>query len=383
MKKFLEHKFNEIFERTDGTSYFSPGRVNLIGEYTDFNGGHVFPCALEFGTFGIVAKRDDQLVRIYSEHFSKDVYQFDIKDFKKDENASWCDYVKGVIQGIKEKDIELKTGFDIYMFGNMPAGAGLSSSASLEMLIAFMINDQLKLDLEKTDMALIGQYAENVYVGLNSGIMDQFAVIQSQKNTALLLNTQTLKFDLIPFKLDKFQLMVVNSNKSRGLTESKYNERYSECMQALDILKPLYQINHLCELNKRELKNIEKLLDPIVFKRVRHLVTEQERVMLSAKALKENDMTAFATYMDDSHTSLKNDFEVTGRELDALVEASRQAGALGARMTGAGFGGCIVAIVEKDKVNSYMDKTESLYERAIGYKPTFYKVSAEQGTHKL
>jgi len=383
MKNFLEHKFSEIFKRTDGESYFSPGRVNLIGEYTDFNGGYVFPCALAFGTFGIIGKREDMEVHIYSEHFSKDIYVFNVNDFKKDSNVSWCNYVKGVIQGMKENNIEFKQGFDIYIFGNMPAGAGLSSSASLEMLIAYMLNDQFKFDLEKTQMALIGQYAENVYVGLNSGIMDQFAVIQAEKNHALLLDTQTLKYDHIPLNLDKYQLMVVNSNKTRGLTESKYNERYSECMGALDILKPLYQINHLCELNKKELPNVEKLLDPIVYRRVRHLVTEQERVMLSAKVLKENDLTTFAKYMDLSHESLKNDFEVTGKELDALVDAARNAGAIGARMTGAGFGGCIVALVDKTNVHQFMDKTEELYEKEIGYKPTFYKVGAEQGTHKL
>jgi galactokinase len=383
MKKFIEHKFQEIFERTDGTPYFSPGRVNLIGEYTDFNGGYVFPCGLEFGTYGMIALRDDMIVNVYSEHFSKEIYTFNLLSYTKDKNASWCDYIKGVIEGIEEKGIVLSKGFDIYLFGNMPAGAGLSSSASLEMLIAYMLNDQLGLKLEKTELALIGQYSENVYVGLKSGIMDQFSVIHAKKDHALLLDTKTLKFDQLPFKLTDYQLMIVNTNKSRGLTESKYNERFNECMTALDVLKPLYQINHLCDLNTKELKNIEKLLEPNVFKRVRHVVTEQERVMLSAKALKENDMKSFAKYMDQSHESLKNDFEVTGKALDVLVESSRKAGAIGARMTGAGFGGCIVALVGKDQVNQYMDKTEAMYEEVMGYKPTFYQVSAEEGTHRI
>jgi len=383
MKEKLIKKFKEIFNRTDGVPYFSPGRVNLIGEYTDFNGGFVFPCALAFGTYGIIALRKDKEIHVYSDTFSLDRYVFNLEDFHKDPNHNWADYIKGVIQGFEVKGYDLYTGFDLYIEGNMPSGAGLSSSASLEMLVAVMFNEQYGFGIDKTNLALIGQYAENKYVGVNSGIMDQFAVVQGQKDKALLLNTNTLEFDQIPLNLGDYQLMVVNTNKKRGLTESKYNERFSECQEALEIVKPLYQVNYLCELTEKELNNVEKLLRPIVFNRVRHVVTEQGRTISSASALKSNRIDVFAKNMIASHVSLKNDFEVTGKELDTLVEISLEQGALGARMTGAGFGGCIVAIVPTEKVEVYKKNTEKLYEEAIGYKPTFYEVSAEDGTHKL
>ena len=383
MKEILTEKFKTIFNREDGVSYFSPGRVNLIGEYTDFNGGYVMPCGLAFGTYGIIGLRQDMEVHLYSEGFSKKPYAFELETFFKDDEAPWSDYIKGVIAGFYQHSVVFPFGFDLYIQGDMPFGAGLSSSASLEMLVAYALNDLYDLKFERTALALIGQYAENKYVGLHSGIMDQFAVIQAKKNEAILLNTDTLTFELIPFELGKYQLMIVNTNKSRGLTDSKYNQRYEECMSALDIVKPLYQIKHLCGLTSRELPSVEKLLDPIVFKRVRHVVTEQERTILSSKALKENNIEIFAQMMNGSHESLKNDFEVTGQALDILVEASMKAGAIGARMTGAGFGGCIVAIVEKEKIKTYIEETGKIYEKQMGIMPTFYTVKAEEGTHKL
>ena len=383
MKLLLIEKFKELYGREDGTSYFSPARVNLIGEYTDFNGGYVFPCGLAFGTYGIIGLRDDMIVRVYSDSFSKEPYVFELETFYRNEKAPWSDYIKGVIAGFYQKNFMLDKGFDLYIYGNMPTGAGLSSSASLEMLIAVMINDLFNYGIEKTDLALIGQYAENEYVGLNSGIMDQFAVVHAKKDQALLLNTDTLEFEQIPFVLNEYQLMVINTNKSRGLTESKYNERFNECMTALNILKPLYQINHLCELKTKELTSVEKLLDPIIFRRVRHVVTEQERTLLSSKALKENNIELFAKQMIGSHESLRKDFEVTGKALDTLVEVSLKAGALGARMTGAGFGGCIVAIIDKKILKRFIEETEKNYESIMGFKPTFYTVKAEQGTHKI
>ncbi len=383
MKTQLIQQFKDIFGREDGTTYFSPGRVNLIGEHIDYNGGYVFPCALSFGTYGIAAPNKDLTFNVYSNPFSSKIYHFNQDELTKDITASWVDYVKGVIKALLNHGYHLTHGFDLYIEGNMPSGAGLSSSASLESLIVTILDDFNKLNLSIEKKALIGKEAENKFVGVNSGIMDQFAVLAGKKNRALLLNTQTLSYEQIPLELGDYILLIANTNKKRGLADSKYNERFSECQEALSILKPIYLISDLCSLSLKELQTIETLLSPTVYKRVRHVVSEQYRTIESGRALKNDDLVTFGQLMTASHDSLRDDYEVTGIELDTLQQALLNAGAIGARMTGAGFGGCVVAIIKKDLEEDIIKQVTKTYTESIGYEPTFYSVVTENGTHKI
>ena len=381
MKNKLHQRFIDIYQRTDGQPYFSPARVNLIGEHIDYNGGYVFPCALSFGTYGIIGMRDDQIVRVYSHGFSEESESFSLNQLTK--NHTWVDYLKGVIYVLQKNGYNIPYGFDLYIEGNMPEGAGLSSSASVESLLLVMLNDMHQFGLDLKTLALYGKAVENEFIGVNSGMMDQFAVLNGKKDYALMLNTATLDFDYVPLFLDDYQLLVINTNKKRGLADSKYNERFSECQEALAILKPLYGISDLCNLSLAQLNQAKDKLTPILYHRVHHCITEQERTIASAKALANQDIETFSKLLIESHMSLKNDYEVTGLELDTLVEETLKAGAVGARMTGAGFGGCIVSIIKKDQLNDIIDKVTIAYEDKIGYEPSFYVVNPSDGTHQI
>lgn len=383
MKTKLTNNFKTLYGRTDGETYFSPARVNLIGEHIDYNGGYVFPCALSFGTYGIIGKRKDRKVRVFSEGFSTSPYTFDLDELKKDASASWVDYLKGVLYVLNLYEHKIPFGFDLYMIGNMPSGAGLSSSASVESLLFVMLNDMHELGLTTKELALLGKAVENKFIGVNSGIMDQFAVLAGKKDYAILLNTASLDFDYIPLFFGDYQLLVINSNKKRGLTDSKYNERFNECQEALSILKPIYQKPDLCSITLDELEQSKDLLTPTLYRRVHHCITEQMRTIQSANALGDHDIIGFAHLLTQSHESLKSDYEVTGVELDALVEETIKAGAIGARMTGAGFGGCIVSIIKQDRLNVIVDKITAGYKARVGYEPDFYAVNASDGTHKI
>lgn len=384
MKHILEKAFKDIFNRNDGISFFSPGRVNLIGEHIDYNGGFVFPCALSYGTYGIVQKRDDDIFNVYSVPFSKKAYQFSLNNITKDPNYVWANYIKGSLDALLKHGYKIPFGCDIYMVGTMPFGAGLSSSASLEMLIIAMMNHIFNLNISKQEMALLGKYAENMFVGVNSGIMDQFAVIASKKDYAMILNTDTLSYEHVPLDLKEDVLLIVNTHKKRGLADSKYNERFNECQTSLAMLKEHFKIKHLCELTTDQLDTIKDLLhDDILYKRVKHVITEQDRTIRSKKALNEGDISTFASLMSESHTSLKDDYEVTGIELDTMQQLLLDAGAKGARMTGAGFGGCVVAIIPNDIYENVVNQVAIGYEKTIGYSPSFYTVIPSEGTHML
>ena len=383
MINHLHQAFNKHFKRTDGKVFFSPSRVNLIGEHIDYNGGFVFPCALSYGTYGVAQLRDDDLITVFSKSFSNNVYSFPLHDLKKDASHAWVDYIKGSIQALQKEGYTFDKGIDLYIEGDMPLGAGLSSSASLEMLVIYIFNTFYHLNLSKEKMAQLGQYAENKFVGVNSGIMDQFAVIAGKKDHAILLNTDTLAYELIPMKLQHEKLIIANTNKRRGLAESKYNERFSECQEALSIIKKTKKITHLCELSLDDLSDIETSLSPVVYRRVRHVITEQHRTIQSTEALKHGDIQHFADLMTSSHQSLRDDYEVTGIELDTLQDELIKAGALGARMTGAGFGGCVVAIIPDHGVEILKETVIHNYEKKIGYKPTFYEVKITDGTQEL
>lgn len=379
-------RFKEIFGYDPEGVYFSPGRVNLIGEHTDYNGGHVFPCALTIGTYGAVALRDDSTVRMYSENFPEDgIIEFQLKDIAFIESHGWANYPKGVIYSFNKSGIEITQGFDMFVRGDIPNGAGLSSSASIEVLTAVVLNDINKLGVPMIEMVKMSQKAENEFIGVNCGIMDQFAVGMGREGHAMLLDTETLEFSYEKVDLKDSAIIIANTNKRRGLSDSKYNQRRAECEEALAHLQKKLSIKSLGELTGEELdKNIDLIPDGVLRRRARHAVLENERTVRAADALERNDMEEFGKLMYESHASLRDDYEVTGFELDTLVElASKVTGVIGSRMTGAGFGGCTVSIVKNESIENFIDKVSKEYQEAVGYKADFYVVSIGEGARRL
>jgi len=384
MKNKLKENFRHVFKRDCENVYFSPGRVNLIGEHIDYNGGNVLPCAISIGTYGAVLLRNDNLVRIYSKGFSNNIYEFYLNDIKKDKNNSWADYIKGVFDVLIKNNHNIPFGIDIYLESSLPTNAGLSSSASLELLIIFILNDLFKFNLTFLKMAEYGKIVENDFIGVNSGIMDQFAIAGGAKNKAILLNSQNLSYKYIPLEFKNFELVIVNTNKKRSLADSKYNERFSQCLESLTILKNHgYNIDNLCFLTSFMLDEIKDKLSPLLFKRVSHVVSENERSQKAASLLINNDIHGFCQLLIKSHNSLKNNYEVTGVELDSLVEFSLKYKALGARMTGAGFGGCMILFVDKKDKDFLIENVKRDYFAKIGYYPSFYNVDFSNGPEKL
>lgn len=388
MEKKLLEKFQELYgEGGDIRSYFSPGRVNLIGEHTDYNGGHVFPCALTIGTYAVVRKREDRKIRLYSENFSwLGVFETSLDDLVYREEANWTNYPKGVIWTFKEKGYVADTGFDLVMYGNIPNGSGLSSSASVELLMGVILVDLFGFEgLSMIDLALYGQYAENNFNGMNCGIMDQFAIAMGKENHAIFLDTGTLKYEYAPIQMEGAKIVIAASNKKRRLTDSKYNERRAECEAALADIQKHKEIQALGDLTEEEFEEVKNLIEnPICRKRAKHAVYENQRTIQAVKALKENDLDTFGKLMNESHISLRDDYEVTGKELDTLVEAAwEQDGVIGSRMTGAGFGGCTVSIVEEDKIDSFIENVGGIYEKEIGYAADFYVVQIGDGTRRI
>ena len=338
-KKELLGKFQEIFG-VEGTLYFAPGRVNLIGEHTDYNGGHVFPCALTIGTYGVVRKRKDDKLRFYSLNFEHlGVIESSLDDLKPYKEADWTNYPKGVMWAFSEMDMKMDTGLDLMLYGNIPNGSGLSSSASVEVLTGYILRELYNFPVDNKNLALIGQFSENKFNGVNCGIMDQFAIAMGAKDHAIFLDTNTLEYQLVPIKLDGIKIVIASSNKKRGLGDSKYNERRSECEQALEELQKYIEIKSLGDLLEDDFEIYKSAINSDVRKkRAKHAVYENRRTMKAVDALVNNDIATFGKLMNDSHVSLRDDYEVTGIELDTLVEeAWKQPGVVGARMTGAGF----------------------------------------------
>lgn len=379
-------RFKEIFGYDPEGVYFSPGRVNLIGEHTDYNGGHVFPCALTIGTYGAAASRDDSTVRMYSDNFPENgIIEFQLKDIAFTEAHGWANYPKGVIYSFNRSGIEIKRGFDMHVRGDIPNGAGLSSSASIEVLTAVVLNDLNKLGVPMIEMVKMSQKAENEFIGVNCGIMDQFAVGMGKEGHAMLLDTETLEFSYEKVDLKDSAIIIANTNKRRGLSDSKYNQRRAECEEALEHLKKKLPIRSLGELTGEELlRNISLIPDEVLRRRAKHAVLENERTVKAADALEKNDMVEFGRLMYESHSSLRDDYEVTGFELDTLVEiASKVTGVIGSRMTGAGFGGCTVSIVKNESIADFIDRVSKEYQEAVGYKADFYVVSIGEGARRL
>lgn len=387
MVEQLKNKFAEVFG-TEGESavYFAPGRVNMIGEHTDYNGGHVFPCALTIGTYGVVRKRQDRKLRFYSMNFEQlGVMESSLDDLVPSKDADWTNYPKGVLWAFKERGMEVTEGFDLLLFGNIPNGSGLSSSASVEVLTGYILKNQYGFDVTNQDLALIGQFSENRFNGVNCGIMDQFAIAMGKADHAIFLDTNTLDYTYVPLKLDGAKIVIACSNKKRGLGDSKYNERRSECETALSELQKVVDIKSLGDLTEEQFEaNKDAIGDEVRVRRARHAVYENQRTIQAVEALQKQDLKKFGELMNASHASLRDDYEVTGIELDTLVEeAWKVDGVIGSRMTGAGFGGCTVSIVEDAAVDRFIERVGAAYKDKIGYAADFYVVQVGSGPCRL
>ena len=387
MKEKVLQKFGEVFGDTEGVkTYFAPGRVNLIGEHTDYNGGHVFPCALTIGTYGAARKREDRKLRFFSMNFERlGVIESSLDNLVPEKKADWTNYPKGVMWAFEKRDMKIPYGMDLLLCGNIPNGSGLSSSASLEVLTGFILRDMFGFDVTNQDLALIGQYSENNFNGVNCGIMDQFAIAMGKKDHAIFLDTADLSYEYAPIHLEGAKIVIACSNKKRGLGDSKYNERRSECETALAELQKVVKINALGDLTEAQFEQYQDAItSPVCRKRAKHAVYENQRTIKAVEALQNNDVALFGKLMNDSHVSLRDDYEVTGIELDTLVEeAWKIDGVIGSRMTGAGFGGCTVSIVKDAAVDAFIEKVGTAYKNKIGYAADFYVVEIGDGPVKL
>lgn len=382
----LLKRFKEILGSQAHRVFFAPGRINLIGEHTDYNGGHVFPCAITFGTYAVGRRREDRLVRLYSLNFEHTgVMEFDLDSLDYAPGHDWANYPKGMIRYMKEAGHSIDTGMDVLYYGNIPNGAGLSSSASIELATGVMLEGLFDLSIDRIDLVKTGQKVENDFIGVNSGIMDQFAIGMGKKGAGILLDTNTLRYEYAPMDLEQHSIIIMNSNKRRELAGSKYNERRTECESALKSLQSVTDIDTLGELTEEEFElHKHAIPDPVQQKRARHAVYENRRTLKALQFLQNDQLKEFGELMNQSHISLRDDYEVTGKELDALVEAAwEQTGVVGARMTGAGFGGCAIAIVERDHVEDFIDRVSRTYEEAVGYEAAFYVADIGNGAKEL
>jgi galactokinase len=386
MLEKLYNKFKNLFGYEAESKFFAPGRVNLIGEHTDYNGGHVFPCAIHKGTYALVKKRDDKKFRMYSENFENlGIIEFLLDNLVNEKKHKWVNYPKGVVKMFIEAGYKIDSGFDVLFYGNIPNGSGLSSSASIEIVTSIILKDLYNLDIDMVEMVKLSQKAENQFIGVNSGIMDQFAVGMGKKDNAILLDCNTLKYSYAPVILKDEVLVIGNTNKKRGLADSKYNERRAECEEALKDLQKELDIQSLGELSIEEFNKSEKLIkNEINRKRAKHAVYENQRTIKAQKELMEGNLKEFGRLMNESHVSLRDDYEVTGIELDTMVEiAWNQEGVIGSRMTGAGFGGCTISIVKKDAVDKFIENVGKEYKEKVGLDADFYVVNISDGAKKL
>ena len=387
MKEKLMQKFKEIYGADgDIRMYFAPGRVNLIGEHTDYNGGHVFPCALTIGTYGVARKREDNKLRFYSLNFEKGgVKESDLDDLTPYKEAGWTNYPKGIMWAFEGRGYKLPVGLDIMIYGNIPSGSGLSSSASLEVLIGVILKDMFDFPVSMVDIALIGQYSENNFNGCNCGIMDQFASAMGKKDHAIFLDTNTLQYEYAPVVLKDAKIVIVNSKVKHSLVDSAYNDRRNECETALKELQTVVDIQTLGDLTEEEFEAHKTAIKSEVRrKRAKHAVYENRRTIKAVQALKDNDVETFGKLMNASHVSLRDDYEVSCEETDILAElAWNTEGVIGSRITGGGFGGCTVSIVKNDAVDRFVETIGEEYEKRVGHKAEFYVVDIGDGAHVL
>ncbi len=384
--KALKDSFRRKFGNGKEPRYYrAPGRVNLIGEHIDYNGGHVFPCALSVGNYAAVTDREDSVIRFYSENFPESgILTCSLKSIEYKKEDSWSNYAKGVIKAFQEHGFEIPHGFDIYVKGNIP-GSGLSSSAALEVLIATILNDTFSFGISRTDIARYSQEAENKFCGRNCGIRDQFASANGKKNMALFLDCSTLKFDYVPLNLKGYKIIVTNSNKPHSLVTSHYNDRRKECERALSDLQKELPIHNLCELSEKEfLQHENAIKDSICRRRARFAVEEEERTKRAVQALKNDDLVLFGQLINASGDGLKNDYDATCKEIDILVEEARkQEGCLGSRETGGGWGGNTISIVKEDKVAQFRKNVEDAYFEKTGLHADFNPLDVGDGGKRL
>lgn len=388
MKKKLFNKFAELFGSADlARFYFSPGRVNLIGEHTDYNGGHVFPCALTIGTYGAARRREDRLIHFYSMNLDRfGVVEVSLDDLSYNSKYNWANYPLGVVWAFAEKGYPLESGFDMVIWGNIPNGSGLSSSASLEVLTGVILTDLFGItDLNMTDLALIGQYSENNFNGCNCGIMDQFAVAMGKKDNAIFLDTSTLKFEYAPIELEDAKIIITNSKVKHSLVDSAYNDRRQECADALAALQRELDIESLGDLSPADFEANKGLItDPVQLKRAKHAVYENQRTIDAVAALRAGDINRFGELMNQSHISLRDDYAVSCDEIDILVDlAWKIPGVIGSRITGGGFGGCTVSIVKNDSVDTFIENIGTTYKEKVGHEAEFYTVQIGDGASRL
>ena len=382
----MQQLFQETFQTTKSPKvYFAPGRVNLIGEHTDYNGGHVFPCALTIGTYGAIIKRNDRKLRFYSVNFPG-IVTSSLDDLVPIQEAGWTNYPKGVMWAFIKRGYTLPCGMDILIYGDIPNGSGLSSSASLEVLTGLMLKDTFGFDtLTMTDLALIGQYSENNFNGMNCGIMDQFASAMGKKDNAIFLDTATLNYTYAPVKLTDARIVITNSKVKHSLVSSAYNDRRRECETALAMLQKVVDIQTLGDLTEAQFEQYkDAITDPICQKRAKHAVYENQRTIRAVEALQQGDLEEFGRLINASHVSLRDDYETSCAETDLLASlAWKIPGVLGSRITGGGFGGCTVSIVKNDAIDTFIGEIGPVYEKETGHKAEFYIVDIGDGAHKL
>ena len=389
-QQFLD-EYKKVFNENGKDVFFSPGRINVIGEHTDYNGGHVFPCAISIGTYGVYGPREDTKVAIYSANSAKEenskIITFDINDDQpqtaKDEK--WVNYFKGMLVYLKQRGYKIDHGFNFYIHGYLPYGSGLSSSASIEMLMGNLLKEEFNLDIDEVELVKLGQKTENDFVGLNSGIMDQFAVGMGKKDNAIFLDCNTLEYKYLPLELGDYEILIMSTNKTHSLAGSKYNERVEECGEAVKRLSKKLNITKLGEIDSETFDQYTYLInDDTLIRRARHAVSENERTKRAIDAMQKGDLEELGRLINASHVSLKYDYEVTGKELDTLAESAwEQPGCLGARMVGGGFAGSAIAIVKKSAAEDFKKNVGKIYRDKIGYDASFYDAEVVDGPHKL
>ena len=385
-KEELLKEYETTFGEKGKDVFFSPGRINVIGEHTDYNGGHVFPAAISLGVYGVYGPREDKKVCLFSGNVDGDIVEFDIDDttVEKDDRF-WANYFKGMITYLREKYDNIDHGFNLYIKANLPSGSGLSSSAAIEMLMGIILKDEFDLDVDRIALAKMGQRTENEFVGLNSGIMDQFACIMGKKDSAIFLDCNTLDYEYKPLALGDYEIIIMATNKPHTLADSAYNDRVRECHDAVKKLQAKLDIKTLGELDNDTFDEYAYLINnETEIKRARHAVSENQRTLRATKAMQDGDLEKLGRLIDASHVSLHYDYEVTGQELDTLAEASwAQPGVLGARMIGGGFGGSAIAIVKKDQAEAFKKNVGKIYRDKIGYDASFYDAEIVDGTKRI
>lgn len=385
--KQLYTKFENVFNNLNSPRFFfAPGRINLIGEHTDYNGGHVFPAAISLGTYALATKRADRKIRFFSMNFpDSGIIVCNLNDLIYRPEDEWANFPKGIIKYLLESHYPISSGMDILFYGNIPNSAGLSSSASIEMATSVMLKSLFSFEIDPLEIIKLGQKVENEYIGVNSGIMDQFAIVKGKKDQAIHLNTENLTYTYAPLQLTNHSIVIIHTNKNRSLADSKYNERRKQCEAALKDLNTVIPINNLCDLTPTKFEIHQHVIhDKTNVKRAKHVIYENARTMIALDKLKSNDLIGFGKLMNESHRSLQRDYEVTGIELDTIVEAAwEQPGVVGARMTGAGFGGCAIALVENTKLETFQNHVRKKYFEQIGYEPAFYPARISDGAKEL